>query len=173
VTGLPALAVWSASGLAALIAMEFWAGLLHRHVWHGPLWFLHRSHHEPRTGRFEANDALSSLHAPIAVALILYGCVGAPSVARELAYGWGLGMTAFGLLYMTFHDGLMHGRLPVAWLGRFATFRMLCDAHELHHRKNGGPYGFFLVPRKLRARLASGRALTQQEQNARGDQLLG
>jgi len=142
---------WLTSGAIALIFMEFWAEFLHRRVWHGPLWFFHKSHHEPRSGRFERNDVLSSTHAPVAMALILYGCLGQPSLWREVAYGWGFGMTAFGLLYLTFHDGLVHGRLPVEGLRRVPYFKLLCDAHEIHHIKNGGPYGFFLVPTKLRA----------------------
>ncbi len=146
--------LWLVSGFVALIFMEFWAEFLHHRVWHGPLWPVHRSHHEPRTGRFEFNDVLSATHAPVAAGLILYGCLGAPSILREIAYGWGFGMTAFGLLYLTFHDGLMHGRLPVQGLRRFAYFRLLCDAHQIHHEKNGGPYGFFYVPPKLRAHLA-------------------
>jgi beta-carotene 3-hydroxylase len=159
------VAIWLTSGLVALVAMEFWAGFLHGRVWHGVLWFLHRSHHEPRAGRFEANDALSSLHAPIAIALILYGCVGAPSVARELAYGWGIGMSAFGMLYLLFHDGLMHGRLPVGFLRKVPYFRLVCDAHAIHHEKNGGPYGFFRVSPKLRRVLARRAA----ERAAAGD----
>ena len=150
---LAAVAVWLVSGATALIAMEFWAGFLHRRVWHGVLWSFHRSHHEPRLGRFERNDILSSTHAPVAAALIIYGCVGAPSWLREVAYGWGFGMTAFGVLYLTFHDGVMHGRLPVQALRRVPYFDLLCRAHEIHHRKSGGPYGFFLVPARLRARL--------------------
>lgn len=148
------VAIWAASGLTALIFMEFWAQFLHHRVWHGLLWSFHKSHHEPRLGRFELNDVLSTTHAPVAAGLILYGCLGAPSALREVAYGWGFGMTAFGMLYLTFHDGLMHGRLPVQGLRRFAYFRLLCDAHQIHHEKNGGPYGFFYVPPRLRAYLA-------------------
>ena len=96
---------------------------------------------------------LSATHAPVAAALILYGCLGHPSVWRDIAYGWGFGMTAFGLLYLTFHDGVMHGRLPVQALRRVPYFDLLCRAHEIHHRKHGGPYGFFFVPPKLRGYL--------------------
>jgi beta-carotene 3-hydroxylase len=165
------VALWLASGLGALVLMEFWADFLHGRVWHGALWFIHKSHHEPRPGRWEANDALSSLHAPIAIALILYGCLGAPSAWRELAYGWGFGMSAFGLLYLLFHDGLMHGRLPVGFLSKVPYFRLVCDAHAIHHEKNGGPYGFFRVApglRRLLARRAAERAARGEEAAAAG-----
>lgn len=150
--------IWLGSGLLALVAMEFWAGFLHHRVWHGFLWSFHRSHHEPRLGRFERNDVLSGTHAPVAAALILYGCLGVPSVLRDVAYGWGFGMTAFGILYLTFHDGLMHGRLPVQGLRKVPYFQLLCDAHQIHHEKNGGPYGFFYVSPRLRSYLERRKA---------------
>jgi beta-carotene 3-hydroxylase len=147
------VAIWAASALAALGFMEAWAALLHGRVWHALLWPVHRSHHRPRAGRFEANDALSATHAPVALALILYGCVGAPSAWRDVAYGWGIGMSAFGLLYFTFHDGLVHGRLPVQGLLRFRVVRLWHDAHLVHHRRGRAPYGFFYVPKRLRDEL--------------------
>ena len=64
-------------------AMDVWAAVLHRRFWHGPLWSIHRSHHAPRAGVFEKNDALSTLHAPIAIALILWGAARAGSNARS------------------------------------------------------------------------------------------
>jgi beta-carotene 3-hydroxylase len=38
--------------------MEMWARFAHKKLWHDyePGWALHKSHHEPRTGPFEAND---------------------------------------------------------------------------------------------------------------------
>lgn len=143
--------VWLLSGASALVLMELWAGLLHGKVWHGLLYVLHESHHRPREGRFEANDVLSSTHAPIAIALILYGCLGQAGLLRDVAYGFGIGMTLFGLSYLTFHDGLVHGRLPVGFLLRFRYARLLVLAHRIHHEKEGGPYGFFLIDPKLRA----------------------
>ncbi|MBC7793690.1 MAG: sterol desaturase family protein [Clostridia bacterium] len=157
------IAIWLASGLVTAVAMELWAALLHGKIWHGLLWFIHASHHrrriEPlreRVDGWEANDALSTLHAPIAVALILYGCTGAPSSWRELAFGIGLGMTAFGLAYVIVHDGFAHGRLPGSWLLRalflkWGYMKRVRAAHMVHH--NGGgeePYGLFLGPLTIR-----------------------
>lgn len=142
--------VWIASGVPVALLMEPWAALLHGRVWHGALWRLHRSHHGHRTGRFEANDVLSGSHAPGAVALILYGCVGEPGIPREVAFGAGLGMSAFGLAYVVVHDGFAHGRLPVSFLGRIPWLRRVREAHLVHHRGGErGPYGLFLGPRVL------------------------
>ncbi|MCU0681676.1 MAG: sterol desaturase family protein [Polyangiaceae bacterium] len=147
------ITLWVLAGLTALCFMEAWAALLHGRVWHTLLWALHRSHHRPRRGRFEANDLLSVTHVPLAIGLILYGCVGPPGMLRDLAYGWGIGMSAFGLLYFTFHDGLVHKRLPVQGLMRFRVVRLWHEAHLVHHRRGRGPYGFFYVPRALRDEL--------------------
>lgn len=132
------------------VAMELWADLLHGRIWHGILWVVHRTHHrtrlDGRTSRWETNDVLSVLHAPIAILLILYGCRGPAGVLREALFGVGLGMTTFGVSYLVVHDGLVHGRLPVAGLGRFAYLRQVVAAHRFHHTKNGAPYGLFLGP---------------------------
>lgn len=143
--------VWVPTAIVVATMMDGWAALLHRFAWHGVLFPVHRSHHAPRGGRWEANDALSLLHAPIAIALILYGCVGLPSLARELAYGVGIGMSVFGVAYVIVHDGLVHGRLPVAGLARFRFFRAIARAHRVHHlgHRAGAPFGLFFGPWEL------------------------
>lgn len=154
------IALWLASGFATAFLMELWAALLHGRVWHGALWFIHRSHHQNESGKrgaksqgLEANDSLSFLHAPVAIALILYGCVGPVGMVRELAFGVGLGMTAFGFAYIIVHDGLAHERLPVQFLGRLRYFARVRAAHMVHHRAGGeAPYGLFLGPWVLRRR---------------------
>lgn len=147
-------ALWVTVAAVTAVLMDVWAAVLHGAVWHGVLWRVHRSHHEPR-GRLEANDALSLLHAPIAIALVLYGCRAAPGLGRELAFGVGVGMTIFGVAYVIVHDGLVHGRLPVGFLERSAYLRSVARAHRAHHRRRSGgaaPYGLFLGPHELRAR---------------------
>lgn len=145
-TGLK-IAIWIATGVPVALLMEPWAALLHGRVWHGVLWRVHRSHHRPRPGRFEANDWLSGTHAPLSIALILAGCLGPEGVAREIAFGAGLGMAVFGLSYVIVHDGLVHGRLPVAFLGRVPYLARVRDAHLEHHRGTPGePYGLFAAP---------------------------
>jgi beta-carotene 3-hydroxylase len=129
-------------------AMEPWARLLHGRVWHRWLWSIHRSHHEPRVGRFELNDALSFLHAPIAAGLVIVGCQ-LSGVWRAMTVGIGAGMTLFGVAYVLVHDGLVHERLAFPWLMRFRFFRRVRGAHLVHHRSGGVPYGLFLGPSEL------------------------
>lgn len=144
---LTKLGIWFAVGLPTVVFMEFWSAILHGKIWHGALWSVHESHHAPDAGsKWERNDILSVTHAPIAIALILYGCVGPIGVAREVCYGIGMGMTAFGIAYIVVHDGLIHGRLPVARLARFGYLRRVRNAHLVHHRTDGAPFGLFLGP---------------------------
>lgn len=144
----------SITGLVFFLAMEPWARLLHGKIWHGPLIGIHRSHHTRRVGRFEKNDWLSGLHAPIATALIMVGCNVEGALGGAM-FGAGVGMTLFGLSYVLVHDGLVHGRLPVGFLARVPWLRRVRDAHRVHHAHGGAPYGLFLGPRELmRARAA-------------------
>lgn len=144
---MSSVVVWLPLALAVAVFMELWAMLLHGRIWHSLLWKLHRSHHQKRRGVFERNDALSVLHAPIAIVLIIYGCEAAPSLFRECAFGVGIGMSMFGVAYLIVHDGLVHGRLPVEALAKIPYFAAVRDAHRLHHKKGArGPYGLFLGP---------------------------
>ena len=155
--------VWVPVALAVAGAMDLWAALLHGRVWHAWLWSVHRSHHAPRAhgARFEANDALSVLHAPVAIALILIGCLDDPGVAREVSFGVGVGMSLFGVAYLVVHDGLVHARLPVHGLARLPYFRAVARAHRVHHTGSAGgaPYGLFFGPWELARR----RDLTRRE----------
>ncbi|WP_437744087.1 beta-carotene hydroxylase [Sorangium sp. So ce1504] len=160
------LAIWIGTALAAFAIMEVWAALLHGKVWHHALWRIHRSHHTKRRGAFEPNDALAFLHAPIAAGLIIYGCDGAPGPLREAAFGFGLGMTAFGLAYVLVHDGLVHGRLPVSGLARIPYLARVRDAHRVHHGTGGPPYGLFLGPLVLARRAAAGGRAQRSAQRA-------
>ena len=127
--------------LAALVGMEGVAWATHRHLMHGSLWCLHRSHHEPRTGLFELNDLFAVFFALPSMGLIYWGTCGWWGLDEWRPALWlGLGMTAYGAIYALFHDGLVHGRfaspLPLRLMKR------LVQAHRLHHavhtRTGGG-----------------------------------
>lgn len=160
--------IWVPAALIAFAAMEPWAALLHGRVWHGALWPVHKSHHgaldpererqwalaggvaQPRRVEAEANDWLSALHAPIAIAFIVFGCRAEPSVLREVLFGAGIGMSLFGVTYVIVHDGLVHQRLPVGALAKSVYLKRVRAAHLAHHRGHQAPYGLFLGPWELR-----------------------
>lgn len=147
--------------LLTLLAMEGIAYAAHRWVMHGWGWFLHRSHHRPRTGSFEANDLYALIFAVPSVVL-LYGGV-------NLGWGgwtaWvGAGIAGYGAIYFVFHDVLVHRRLAHRYVPRSAYMKRIVQAHRLHHatdaRDGAVSYGFLWAPRAdvLKARLAGHRA---------------
>ena len=137
--------------ILAFVAMEPVTYAVHRWVMHGPGRALHVSHHRRGAGRFEANDLY-----PLAFAAV----VGAGLVVGFNVDGWGLlvpigaGVTGYGAVYAAVHDGHIHGRLTVLARRRGRGWARLAEAHRLHHRFGGEPYGmlFPVVPASLRAR---------------------
>ncbi len=147
------LSFWSLVVLVA-VAMELWAMLLHGRLWHGVLWFAHRSHHTPRRGWLEFNDAFAALHALVAMGLIIGGLELLDGQIQLVAVAVGVGMSVFGMAYFTVHDGLIHGRLPVAFLARWSWLRRIRNAHLVHHQRDAAPYGLFLGVWELRRQQA-------------------
>lgn len=108
--------------------MEGAAWAMHKYVLHGPLWHLHRSHHEPHDGPLERNDWVVVFYAALSAA----GCVaGGPWL------GLGLGIALYGTVYFLLHDVLIHRRLH--WLGKpvGAYLRAMDIAHKTHHATRG------------------------------------
>ena len=137
------------------MAMEPVTYATHRWLMHGPGRRLHRSHHAPRPGsRWQANDLF-----PLAFSLVVMGAL---AIGFNVA-GWGrlvplaVGVTLYGVAYALVHDVYAHRRARLFHHRRAALDR-LADAHALHHRFGGEPYGMLLplVPRRLRTQIASG-----------------
>jgi beta-carotene 3-hydroxylase len=142
------LLIWMLMAGIAFIAMEYWARWVHGRVWHGVLYPMHHSHHSPRTW-WEWNDILSASHAPISVALILYGCWAEQGVVAWCCFGFGVGMACFGVAYIVVHDGVVHGRLPVQFLRKIPALAAIRRAHRIHHATGTAPYGLFFGPQEL------------------------
>jgi beta-carotene 3-hydroxylase len=161
---MPGMAFWLGPILFLLTvaAMEGVAYAAHRWVMHGPGWFLHRSHHRPRTGAWELNDLYAAIFATPSILLILGGV--------QLGWGawatWvGAGIAAYGAIYFGFHDVIVHRRLAHRHVPRSAYMKRIVQAHRLHHAvetKHGTvSFGFLIAPRpqSLKAELARrGRA---------------
>uniref|UniRef100_A0A7S0S1S3 beta-carotene 3-hydroxylase n=1 Tax=Chlamydomonas leiostraca TaxID=1034604 RepID=A0A7S0S1S3_9CHLO len=137
-----------------VFAMEMWARWAHKVLWHDfePGWALHKSHHMPRTGPFEANDIYAIMNAVPAMALCLYGFI-TPNIVGGLCFGAGLGITLFGIMYMFVHDGLVHRRFPTGPVGDLPYMKRIAVAHQLHHsgKYGGAPWGMFLGVQELDA----------------------
>ena len=139
-------------GLVALFLltvglMEGFAYVMHRWVMHGPGWFLHASHHRPRTGHWELNDLYFVIFALPSILLLLGG----------VQWGWGswatavgAGIAAYGAIYLGFHDVIVHQRIPHRYVPRSAYMKRIVQAHRLHHvvetREGNVSFGFLIAP---------------------------
>ena len=141
-------------GILSFCAMEGFAWLTHRYVMHGWLWSWHRSHHEPRTGALEMNDLFFVVFALPAILLIWLGVNRWPFCLPA-----GVGVTAYGAVYLFFHDGLVHERFALPSVPGRRFWRRRIQAHRIHHavrtRTGCVSYGFLLArpPRELKREL--------------------
>ena len=131
--------------LGAFAGMEAGAYVTHKYVMHGFLWNLHKDHHEPRTGFFEKNDWFVFVFMIPPIVLIWFGTNGHP-----LLLAAGLGVTAYGAAYFTFHDIIVHRRISIRYKPRTGYMRRIIEAHWIHHarREKEGcvSFGFLYAP---------------------------
>ena len=128
--------------MATFVVMEPVTAFLHRVVFHGFGWGLHRSHHRVRGEGLEANDLYPAIIAIVTITMMAIGA-GVDGL-RSLLWA-GAGMTAYGAAYFLVHDCYIHRRLPVFPAGReIAVLELMARAHELHHRFGAAPYGMLL-----------------------------
>jgi beta-carotene 3-hydroxylase len=146
--------------LATIAAMEGVAYAAHRWVMHGPGWFLHASHHRPRSGMWEANDLYAVIFALPSIALLYVGV----QLGWGAGYAWaGAGIAAYGAIYFGFHDVIVHQRVPHRYVPRSSYMKRIVQAHRLHHaveEKHGTvSFGFLWAPpaQKLKAQLKRNR----------------
>src|SRR5690606_22758477 len=138
----------------AFAAMEPVAYAAHRWLMHGPGWGWHASHHRRRTATFERNDLFPPTFAAGTVSAMALGTA-VPRLRwlRDV----GAGVTAYGAAYAFVHDVHVHRRVEALRVASRGLDR-LADAHVLHHRYGGEPYGMLVpvLPRPLRERAAGG-----------------
>ena len=132
--------------LVGLAGMEVVAYLTHKYLMHGPLWFVHESHHVEQEGHLEKNDWVGLFFALPSIGLIYLGTHGYPPLL------WvGLGMTAYGAFYFGFHDVIVHRRIESGLRPKNPEYvKRLIQAHKIHHwtkTKDGAvSFGFLYAP---------------------------
>ena len=134
---------------AAFAAMEVASYVLHRWLLHGPLWRMHRTHHDPAHGHghgFEWNDLFSLAWTLASMGLIWAGWAHRlPAWAAAI----GVGIAVYGVLYFLLHDLYAHGRLGSMRTSNPAA-QAVKRAHGRHHQsltqRGQEPYGLFLFP---------------------------
>jgi beta-carotene 3-hydroxylase len=134
--------------LAGFSGMEILSYIIHRFVFHGLLWRIHKSHHEPNTNDspFEDNDIFSILFTVLALILMW---VGKDSPLASIAFAVGTGISLYGILYFIIHDMFTHRRF-LPFNSTSVILKVVRRAHQRHHQsisKDGNePYGLFLFP---------------------------
>lgn len=127
--------------------MEFSGWFIHKYIMHGPLWNIHKTHHQPSKSFFELNDLFSLLFGSIAVLMIFLGLEG-----LDYRFWIGMGISFYGMLYFFIHDVLVHRRIK--WFERPKNKLLLgiFRAHQAHHATNkkddAVSFGLFVVPKK-------------------------
>lgn len=126
--------------VVSFAAMEFVSYLAHRYVYHGLGWLFHKNHHEPHGGVFEWDDIFPLIFSSITISQMLFGLAD-PDRGDIVAFS--LGIAAYGLIYFFIHDLYIHRR--TIWLKLRIPFLIkLKQAHAMHHRYGGEPYGRLL-----------------------------
>jgi beta-carotene 3-hydroxylase len=126
----------SLAGLAlGFFGMEAFSVLVHRHLFHGPLWFIHRSHHVARRHPWELNDVFSLVFAGAALALIFSAPEPRPTHFR---FWVGAGIALYGTIYFVAHDLFTHRRFhPFETRNRWLNH--LRARHRRHHQSSAKP----------------------------------
>ena len=129
----------------ALMEISGWA--IHKYIMHGPLWSIHKTHHQPSKTFFELNDLFSVLFGSIALILILKG------VAEfDYRFWMGVGISLYGMLYFFLHDVLIHRRIKWFQKPKNGFLKGIFRAHQAHHRTNekedAVSFGLFVVPKE-------------------------
>ena len=161
-----AIALGLALMIATVVAMEGVAYAAHRWVMHGPGWFLHASHHRARRGFWELNDWYFAIFALPSIALLGWGT--RPN-GPEWAIWVGTGIAIYGLIYLGFHDIIVHRRIAHRYVARSAYMKRIVQAHRLHHvvetRRGAVSFGFLIAPRaeELKARLKRAREISVEQ----------
>jgi beta-carotene 3-hydroxylase len=134
---------FTAIGILSFCVMECVSYLVHRFLYHRVLWFIHQSHHSPRTGPFERNDLFPVAFSAVSCFLIVKGLTAEPF---SPFLGAGIGVTAYGAVYFIVHDLYIHRRMK-SFAFRIPFLLAAKKAHAIHHRTGGEPYGLLLYPR--------------------------
>ncbi len=130
-----------------MVAMEGFAWWMHKYILHGPLWFLHKSHHEVNKTWWEWNDLVSVSYGLIAAVFIIYGIANGHWIQF---IGWGI--TMYGLLYFYFHDVIIHRRIKINYNFTHSYIKRLIRAHKIHHKhlkkEDSEAFGFLYAQKK-------------------------
>lgn len=117
--------------LVTVVGMEIFSWFIHKYLFHGPLWFIHKTHHQERHGWFELNDIFSIFFGGISLWLIWLG-----HFKQDYRLWVGIGISAYGGIYFIFHDWFIHNRFK-AFKTHNRYLLGIRRAHKIHHKFTG------------------------------------
>lgn len=129
--------------LCGFIGLEIFSYAVHRWIFHGVLWKIHKTHHTARKGSFEINDVFSVIFALVSIGLII---LAERPYFDSTSFPVGLGIAIYGAFYFIVHDLFTHRRF-LPFKSKNSLFLTIRAAHQRHHQtaqKRGiEPYGLF------------------------------
>ncbi|MCQ6960919.1 sterol desaturase family protein [Mucilaginibacter aquariorum] len=132
--------------LITIALMEALSWAMHKYLFHGPLWFIHKTHHQQRHGLFELNDLFSIGFAALALWLMWAG-----HITLDYRFWIGTGISIYGTIYFIFHDWFIHNRFK-AFKSNNRYLSGIRRAHKIHHKsteKNPSEeFGLLVVGKK-------------------------
>lgn len=114
--------------LLTLAGMEAFSWAIHKYLFHGPLWFIHKTHHQHRHGWLELNDIFSLLFAFVALYLMWIA-----HITLDYHFWIGAGISLYGTIYFIFHDGFIHNRYK-SFKSNNRYLARIRRAHKIHHK---------------------------------------
>ncbi|WP_443944727.1 sterol desaturase family protein [Pedobacter sp. AW1-32] len=133
--------------IVTIIIMECLSWFIHKYLFHGPLWFIHKSHHQHTHSTFELNDVFAVFFAAVSLYLMYID---------RFNFGYlffiGLGITGYGLIYFIVHDWFIHKRFQPFRANNGYLIR-LRKAHKIHHKnrekEKGKAFGLLFVSKNI------------------------
>lgn len=121
--------------LLTICFMECLSWFIHKYLFHGPLWFIHKTHHQHGQSFFEWNDVFAILFAGLSLFLMYID-------RNNFGYRFfiGVGISVYGIIYFILHDWFVHQRLkPFKSKNGYLTY--IRKAHKIHHKNRGKEKG--------------------------------
>lgn len=138
--------------IATFLFMEFVAWFTHKYVMHGFLWTWHRSHHKKHSHTLERNDLFALVFSIPSILLLVYFIEN----FNPYMIAVGVGIMAYGIFYMVFHDIIVHQRIKWRPRKRSKYLNRMINAHYIHHEKHtkedGEAFGFLYAPKKYKVK---------------------
>jgi beta-carotene 3-hydroxylase len=132
--------------LLTIAGMEAFSWAIHKYLFHGPLWFIHKTHHSHKHSWFEWNDLFSILFAGIALWLMWLG-----HISLDYRFWIGAGISLYGIIYFIFHDWFIHNRFK-SFKTNNKYLLKIRRAHKMHHKsmqkENGEEFGLLITSKR-------------------------